>query len=108
MGWPFIPKIIRYHWLLWKKKYGWGYGSWTDQSIINRFKTVNSEITEEESFDEAITSESKSCNKMEIDLQKVRKKNHIKKQSTLILKISTHLKGEPKYIQLNGGKSMKL
>ena len=39
--------------------------------FINKFKTFNSEITEEANIDEAITSESKSCNKMEIDLQKV-------------------------------------
>ena len=66
------------------------------------------EITEEANVDEAITSESKSCNKMEIYLQKLCNKNNIRKQSTLILNISTHLKGETKYIQLNGGKSMKL
>ena len=65
-------------------------------------------MAEEENVDESITAEAKASNKIEIDLQKYRKTQEYLKQLTLILKISTHLKRETKYIQLNGVKYMKL
>ena len=73
MGWTFIPNIIRYQWLLWKKKYDWGYGSWTDWSIKINSKTDNSAVTEEANVDKAITAEAKDSNKMEIYLKEERK-----------------------------------
>ena len=66
---PLKTKIIRYQLFLWKKKYDWGYGSWTDWSTKKTSNTDNSAVAEEANVDETITVESKASNNMEIDLK---------------------------------------
>ena len=62
---------------LFKKTDDWGYGSWTDWSIKNKFKTDNSAVTEETNVDEAITAEAKASYKMEM-FEKNEGHKHIK------------------------------
>ena len=66
-------------------------------------------MEEEVNVDESVTAEAKASNDIEIDpKEKNEIQKHIKRKWTLILKISTHLKRETNYIQLNGGKYTKL
>ena len=55
-------------------------------------KTDNLAVTEEANVDEAITSEAKAINKMEIDIQKEIKIKLYKKTMYIYIKILTHVK----------------